>query len=79
MHLGKIHERSGADLAVKDIRRAFEASELECTVCAIRPPGINPISSDAAVRKVSVQHLIKCIETASALVPSFSVDHSTRP
>ena len=56
-----------ADLAVKDIRRAFENSDIECTVCAILPPAINPISPDAAVRKVSVQHLVKCIETASAL------------
>jgi D-psicose/D-tagatose/L-ribulose 3-epimerase len=56
-----------ADLAVNDIRRAFETSDLECTVCAILPPGINPISPDAAVRKISVQHLVRCIETASAL------------
>ena len=56
-----------SDLAVKDIRRAFETSDLECTVCAILPPGINPISPDAAVRKTSVQHLVRCIETASAL------------
>ena len=55
------------DLAVKDIRCAFENADIECTVCAILPPGINPISPDAAVRKVSVQHLVKCIETASAL------------
>lgn len=56
-----------ADLAVKDIRRAFETSDLECTVCAILPPGINPISPDAAVRRISAQHLVSCIETASAL------------
>jgi D-psicose/D-tagatose/L-ribulose 3-epimerase len=56
-----------ADLAVKDIRRAFDNSDLECTVCAILPPGINPISPDAAVRKISVQHLVRCIETASDL------------
>lgn len=56
-----------ADLAVDDIRRAFETSDLECTVCAILPPGINPISSDAAVRKISVQHLVRCIQTTSAL------------
>jgi D-psicose/D-tagatose/L-ribulose 3-epimerase len=56
-----------ADLAVKDIRRAFEASDLECTVCAILPPGINPISPDSKVRKTSVRHLISCVETASAL------------
>jgi D-psicose/D-tagatose/L-ribulose 3-epimerase len=56
-----------ADLAVDDIRRAFAISDLECTVCAILPPGVNPISPDAAVRKASVQHLVRCIETASAL------------
>jgi D-psicose/D-tagatose/L-ribulose 3-epimerase len=56
-----------ADLAVDDIRRAFETSDLECTVCAILPPGINPISPDAAIRKISVQHLVRCIETASAV------------
>ncbi len=56
-----------ADLAVDDIRRAFESSDLECTVCAILPPGVNPISPDAAVRKTSVQHLVRCIETVSAL------------
>jgi len=55
------------DLAVTDIRRAFETSDLECTVCAILPPDINPISPDTAVRKASVQHLVNCIETASAL------------
>jgi D-psicose/D-tagatose/L-ribulose 3-epimerase len=56
-----------ADLAVKEIRRAFETNELECTVCAILPPGINPISSDAAVRKKSMQHLLRCVETCSEL------------
>ncbi len=56
-----------ADLAVEDIRRAFETCDLECTVCAILPAGVNPISPDAAVRKTSVQHLVRCIETASAL------------
>ncbi len=56
-----------ADLAVKDIRRTFETSDLECTVCAILPPGINPISPHAGIRKASVQHLVRCIETCSAL------------
>ncbi len=36
-----------ADLAVSDICRAFESSGLECTICAVLPPGINPISPDA--------------------------------
>jgi len=44
-----------------------EANELECTVCAILPTGINPISPDTATRRKSVQHLIRCIETSAAL------------
>lgn len=56
-----------AELPVTDIRRIFEASDLECTVCAILPPGINPISPDAATRKKSIQHLARCIETTSEL------------
>jgi D-psicose/D-tagatose/L-ribulose 3-epimerase len=56
-----------SDLAVSDIRRAFESSDLECSVCAILPPGINPISPDAAVRRRSLQHLLRCIETTADL------------
>jgi D-psicose/D-tagatose/L-ribulose 3-epimerase len=54
-------------LAVADIRRAFDANELECTVCAILPDGINPISPDAALRRRSLGHLIRCVETSAAL------------
>ncbi len=54
-----------ADLATRDFRRAFEANGLECTVCAILPAGINPISPDASVRKRSLAHLIRCIETSA--------------
>jgi D-psicose/D-tagatose/L-ribulose 3-epimerase len=56
-----------ADLAVSDIRRAFKASDIECTVCAILPPVINPISPDGATREKSVQHLVQCIETSAEL------------
>ncbi len=56
-----------ADLALTEIRRAFEASHLECTICAILPAGINPISPDADERKKSVQHLTRCIEATAAL------------
>ena len=56
-----------ADLAITEIRRAFEASDLECTICAILPPDINPISPDVATRKKATQHLARWIETASAL------------
>jgi len=54
-----------ADIAALELRRAFEADKLECTVCAILPDGINPISPDAAVRKRSLAHLHRCIETAA--------------
>jgi len=56
-----------ARIACSEIRRAFEASGLECTVCAILPEGINPISADAAVRRKSVEHLRTCIEASAEL------------
>jgi D-psicose/D-tagatose/L-ribulose 3-epimerase len=54
-----------ADVAALPLRSAFQASGLECTVCAILPAGINPISPDAAVRKRSLAHLLRSIETAA--------------
>jgi D-psicose/D-tagatose/L-ribulose 3-epimerase len=56
-----------ADLDAARVRRAFEANDLECTVCAILPDRINPISSDREVRKRSVQHLASCIEKSADL------------
>lgn len=55
------------DLPVSEIRRAFQANDLECTVCCLLPAEINPISPDAETRRKSVQHLIQCVETASDL------------
>jgi D-psicose/D-tagatose/L-ribulose 3-epimerase len=56
-----------AEIDAKSFRQAFEASELECTVCAILPAGINPISTDEADRKKAVAHLVRCIETAAEI------------
>lgn len=56
-----------AQIAGPAIRRAIEASELECTVCAILPPGINPISPDATVRSKSLEHLRRCIRASAEL------------
>jgi D-psicose/D-tagatose/L-ribulose 3-epimerase len=56
-----------SDLAVADVRRAFERSGLECTVCAILPDGINPISPEPSVREKSFAHLVQCVETAAAM------------
>ncbi len=52
------------DLATTDLRRAFEASSLDCTICAILPAEINPISPDREMRKRSILHLADCVKTA---------------
>ncbi|MEO6816357.1 MAG: sugar phosphate isomerase/epimerase family protein [Edaphobacter sp.] len=49
------------------LRRALEESDLECTICAILPAGINPISTDASVRALSFTHLVECVEKAAEL------------
>lgn len=56
-----------AQILCSEIRRAFESSDLECTICAILPEGINPISPDAAMRRKSVEHLRRCIEASAEL------------
>ena len=54
-------------LPAAELRREFEANDLECTVCAILPAGINPISPSASVRKKSLAHLVECVETAAEM------------
>jgi D-psicose/D-tagatose/L-ribulose 3-epimerase len=54
-----------ADLAALVPRRAFEASGMDCTVCAILPEGINPISPEAPVRRRALDHLRQCIAVAA--------------
>ncbi|MGO9340072.1 MAG: sugar phosphate isomerase/epimerase family protein [Terracidiphilus sp.] len=56
-----------ANLDSAALRRAFESNDLECTVCAILPAGINPISADALGRKKAAAHLLRCIETAAEI------------
>jgi len=56
-----------ADLSVAKLRQAFDSSGLQCTVCAILPRGINPISSDPLERKKARAHLAQCIETAAEI------------
>ena len=56
-----------AHLDTTALRRAFEANDLECTVCAILPAGINPISADAGERKKAAAHLLRSIETAAEI------------
>lgn len=54
-------------LPIAAIRKACEASALECTVCAILPRGINPISPQAAARRKARRHLLDCIEAAAEM------------
>jgi D-psicose/D-tagatose/L-ribulose 3-epimerase len=54
-------------LPAAEIRSAFEQSSLECTVCAILPAGINPISPDAGIRERSLRHLKQCVEMTACL------------
>lgn len=49
------------------IRRAMEEHDIECTVCAILPSGINPISPDEAIRHRSIEHLLECVTTSAAM------------
>ena len=55
------------DLPTKAIRTAFESSAVGCTVCAILPADINPISSNASDRRKALGHLVACVETAKEL------------
>lgn len=54
-----------ADVAASELRKACEANDVECTVCAILPAGVNPISPDATVRTRSLAHLLRCVEKAA--------------
>lgn len=54
-------------LPVESIRDACKTNGLECTVCAILPKSINPISPDPGARRRAIEHLILCVETAAAM------------
>ena len=54
-------------LPIEDIKLAFDSNGLECTVCAILPTEINPISPDRLIRKKSIEHLKTCIQATAAM------------
>jgi D-psicose/D-tagatose/L-ribulose 3-epimerase len=54
-------------LPVEGIRRACEQNDLECTVCAILPPDVNPIAEDREMRRQSYRHLANCIEISAEM------------
>jgi D-psicose/D-tagatose/L-ribulose 3-epimerase len=49
------------------IRRAMDDNGLTCSVCAILPAGVNPISADSDVRKKSSAHLMRCLDVAAEM------------
>ena len=49
-----------------ELRQLFERTGLECTCCAVLPPGLNTVSDDDEVRRKTVAHYRDCIETAAA-------------
>src|SRR5579883_2558914 len=56
-----------ATLPIGALRTALEANALECSICAILPPDINPISPERQARRKAAEHLRHCIEAARAL------------
>jgi len=54
-----------ADFDVKAFRKTLADYGLDCTFCSVNPPGKNPISEDAQVRKQTVEHWKKTIEAAA--------------
>ena len=56
-----------AKLQAGSIRRALAENDLECTVCAILPKGMNPTSEGAEIRRQSRQHLADTIKLAADL------------
>ena len=56
-----------ATMPAAKIRKAMAANLIDCTVCAILPAGINPISEDASVRRKSIEHLKTCLEVSAEM------------
>lgn len=56
-----------AVLPIEEIRKECEACGLDRTVCAILPKSINPISPDPGVRRLAIEHLIRCVEASAAM------------
>ncbi len=54
-----------AECDVEGLRRAQQDFGLQCTMCAVNPPGVNPISDDAAVRARSIEHWKQVAGTAA--------------
>jgi D-psicose/D-tagatose/L-ribulose 3-epimerase len=56
-----------AKLPIAAIKETCGTHGLECTVCAILPKRINPISPHSETRKLAIEHLIQCVETSAVM------------
>ena len=56
-----------AKLPAARIHQVMEECGVACTVCAILPQAVNPISPDASVRKQSIEHLKVCLDVAAEM------------
>src|SRR5690348_5541468 len=54
-----------AAFPAKAIRRELEKTGLECTTCAVIPPGTSLISEDAEQRRKARAHIEECIKLAT--------------
>jgi D-psicose/D-tagatose/L-ribulose 3-epimerase len=56
-----------AQVDVRFTRNALEDNDLECTICAILPPGLSAVDSDPQVRSKTQKHLASCIELTAEM------------
>jgi D-psicose/D-tagatose/L-ribulose 3-epimerase len=56
-----------ARVNVRPIRRALVANDLECTICAILPPGFSAFDGDAQMREKTQKHLAHCVELTAEM------------
>ncbi len=54
-----------AEFPKAEVRKAFAANDLECSVCAIFADGQSLIGDDAAARQVARQHIQDCIRVSA--------------
>src|SRR3569833_915568 len=63
----EIPKNKPTKLPIDEIRVGFEDNRIDCTVCAILPAGINPISQDKSTRQESLKHLERCVFASAAM------------
>ena len=51
----------------KEVKRALAESGLLCTTCSVLPEGLNTISADREIRKRTIAHLKRCIQTTAEI------------